>query len=146
MTRKPKEAGKPSDALVGLLEMRIPLAQHGHKDMARRVAGMIAFMLQERQQLPDVAREYLVDALKAIAGGTPGNEAFHTSGRKGVKDFSEHVAEKYKEQIAPVLYMQELLDDGDAATPHAASLITEKMFGTDGATLRKHHRKLFPPK
>lgn len=142
--RRPDGAEEREAEAAGLA-LWIPLAQRGHKDIARRVAGRIAALIERGDELPPVARAYLLDGLRAIATGTPGSAAFHTAGKKGVKDFGDQAAAQYRNQVLPALHVERLRDEGAATTTHAASVAVEEQFPRDGSTIRKHHRKLFKP-
>ena len=110
--------------LKGSLESAIAGAKDGRKDDARKLAGGIAAYLDNDEPLPPAAKDYLIGALQAIAEGEPGNNAFHTSGKRGVSD-------KQQSLITPArmgaVYMQSLLDSGEAKSPHEASTLAETL-------------------
>jgi hypothetical protein len=69
--------------LFGMVESAISAARRGDKQAAQRAARYIAEDLAAGTPLSPMARQYLVDGLRQISEGVPGNEAFHTSGKKG---------------------------------------------------------------
>jgi len=131
--------------LPGTLDRDIHKATQGDKRAARKLAKGIAELLEAGDPLPDAARRYLVEGLRVIADGGAGNDAFHTAGKRGVKDQDIEFARRaWSDWQAH--WMQSYLDHGEAATPHEASLLAEQFFRyeTDASTIRKAHRKLYP--
>jgi hypothetical protein len=129
--------------LKGSLQSAINGARAGHKNDAQRLAGGIAELLRNDEPLPQAAKAYLIEALDAIAIGEPGNTAFNTAGRRGVRDRQQFITPA---RIA-AHYMQALLDSGEAESANEASQLAEEQLGCpDESNIRKAHRELFPSK
>ena len=129
--------------LKGSLYSLINGAKAGHKEDARNLAKGIAELLRSDEPLPPAAKEYLVEALQAVADGEPGNKAFNTSGRRGVRKRIAMTPARFAAQ-----YMQGLLESGEAQSRNDASQLAAEFmdYKVDDSTIRKAHRELFPSK